>query len=273
MSEPRFKKEEEDRIEEHRPLPSDHVFEVVRRAGEEELQRPTASLAWSGLAAGLAIGFSVVTEAAILGYLPVEATWTPLVSNIGYTVGFIIVVLARLQLFTENTITPVMPICHEPSPRNLVALARNWGVVFAANMVGAVLFGFYAVRTGALPEEVRSGVLELGRHATDGHFLETVVRGIGAGFLIAVLVWMLANLRNGKLLAIFVVTYTIALCEFAHVVAGSVEMAALAWAGEAGLGPVVFGFVLPALIGNVIGGTLLFTLLAYAQIRLELGGR
>lgn len=257
------------RLSEFRPLSSEEAFEVVRRNGEEELSRPTVSLAWSGLAAGLAIGFSVVAEAVILSHLPDDADWTPLVADIGYTIGFILVVLGRFQLFTENTITPVLPICQTPSRANFAALARNWGVVLAANMVGVTGFALFIMSVAAVPEEVQEAILELGRHSAEGDFLDTVFRGIGAGFLVAALVWLLANMRSGQLMAVFVVTYVIALGGFAHVIAGTVEMAALVFAGSTSFWTALTGFIIPALIGNILGGTVLFTFIAYGQVSQE----
>lgn len=273
MSRPEFEEREQSRIEDQRPLSSKETFEIVRRVGQEELARPSISLAWSGLAAGLAIGFSVVTEAAFMKYLPGDVPWTPLIANMGYTVGFILVVLARFQLFTENTITPVMPICYAPTAQNFLSLLRNWTVVFSANMVGAILFAVFVISTAAVSEDIKEGVLELGRHAADEGFLETVIQGIGAGFLVAALVWLLANSRNGAVLIVFIVTYVIALAGFAHVIAGAVEVTALVLTGAMGAAGALFGFVVPALLGNVIGGTLLFTVIAYSQVRQELEQR
>src|SRR5271170_6035060 len=59
------------------------VHETIRRDGEEELQRPLAALAFSGLAAGLSMGFSFVAEALIQSHLP-ETVWRPLITNLGY---------------------------------------------------------------------------------------------------------------------------------------------------------------------------------------------
>ncbi|MEQ8335669.1 formate/nitrite transporter family protein [Nisaea sp.] len=263
------KSDSAERVDEHRPLTSGETFKVVSESGLEELRRPAVSLAWSGLAAGLALGFSVVAEAVLAGHLPGDADWAPLVGNMGYTVGFIIVVLGRLQLFTENTITPVLPICKEPTRKNLLALTRNWSVVLAANLVGASLFAAFVMLTPALPETARGEILELGRHVAHDGFVVTAVKGIGAGFLIASMVWALANMRSGQLLAIFIVTYIVALCGFAHVVAGTVEIAALVLTGGLAIGPAIFGFIIPALIGNIIGGTVLFGFISYAQVSRE----
>jgi formate/nitrite transporter FocA (FNT family) len=96
-------------VEEHLPLRSPMVYEVVRQEGEIELGRPLASLWWSGVAAGIAMYSSLLALGVLNEHLPDEP-WKPLVANFGYCFGFIIVVLGRLQLFTENTITAVLPL-------------------------------------------------------------------------------------------------------------------------------------------------------------------
>jgi formate/nitrite transporter FocA (FNT family) len=270
MAAPHFDKSENADIEEQRRLRADQVFEVVRRDGEEELARPSSSLAWSGLAAGLAIGFSVVAEATLHYRLPAGGGWVPVVADAGYAVGFILVILGKLQLFTENTITPVLPICYAPTKKNFRSLARLWGIVFLANMVGAALFGTFIVYSGAFSPGMISEVVAISLHAADGSFMDISVKGIGAGFLIAALVWILANVKGGELFLVFVVTYVIALAEFSHVIAGAVEMAVLVLTGEMSFSGVVFGFIVPAFLGNVVGGTVLFALIAYGQIKDEL---
>jgi len=46
------------------------IHEVVREQGEKELKRSFGGLAWSGLAAGLSIGFSFVVQAYLQAGLP-----------------------------------------------------------------------------------------------------------------------------------------------------------------------------------------------------------
>lgn len=257
-------------VEQRRPLAPVQVYEVVSRTGLEELKRPVSSLFWSGVAGGLAIGFSVIGRAALESRLPSDALWTPLVGSIGYALGFVLVVLGRFQLFTEQTVTPVMPICRAPSIQSLTALARLWSIVLGANLLGAAVFALFLVTSGALTDTVLQGVESLAKHELSKTFLETASGAVGAGFLIAILVWLLANLRQGEMPVIFAVTWLIGAAGFAHVVAGSVEMFVLTLRGEAGLLEVAGGYILPALIGNVIGGTVLFTLIAYGQVVREL---
>src|SRR4051812_36101635 len=84
------------------------VHEAIRREGELELRRPAGALAWSALAAGLSMGFSLVGEGLLRAHLP-RASWTPLVAHFGYTFGFLFVIGARQQLFTEDTLLAVIP--------------------------------------------------------------------------------------------------------------------------------------------------------------------
>src|SRR5690242_834176 len=101
-------------IEERSTPPTPVIYDIVRRYGEDEMERPAVSLWWSGLAAGLSMSFSLLLEGILRMHLP-DAEWTRLVTSLGYPIGFVMVVLARQQLFTENTITVVLPIIADPT--------------------------------------------------------------------------------------------------------------------------------------------------------------
>ncbi|MFP5274006.1 hypothetical protein [Coleofasciculus sp.] len=53
------------------------LHEALRLEGEEQLNRKNLAVAWSGLAAGLSMGFSLVAEGLIHVHLP-AAEWRPL---------------------------------------------------------------------------------------------------------------------------------------------------------------------------------------------------
>lgn len=59
-----------------------------------------------------------------------------LLENLGYTFGFIIVIMARQQLFTENTVTAVLPVMQNPTLGNFGLLMRLWSVVLLGNLIG-----------------------------------------------------------------------------------------------------------------------------------------
>jgi formate-nitrite transporter family protein len=266
---PGITEREVEEVEERSSPATPVIYEVVRRLGEEEMARPYFSLWWSGVAAGLSISFSLLSQAILQTHLP-DAPWRPLVADLGYVVGFVMVVLSRQQLFTENTITVVLPVMAEPTLRNLRSLGQMWAVVLAANLAGTLFAAVICIFTPALTPELRDGMLALSSHILDHGWIEMVFKGIGAGFLIAAMVWLLPGAEHAQFQVVVLMTYLIAVGGFAHIIAGSVEAFLLILHGDAGVWPVFADFFVPVLIGNVIGGTALFALIAYAQVVKEI---
>jgi formate/nitrite transporter FocA (FNT family) len=262
--------EEEKQAEDFEKVPVSVIFEALRREGKHELHRPLGALWWSGVAAGLAISTSVLCKGFLVSILP-DADWTPAISSLGYTVGFLIVILGRMQLFTENTITPILPLFLEPTRALFYQIARLWGVVFAANLVGCAAAALVLAHGQILPDDRFEGILSVSRHYAEASALEHFGYGIPAGFLIAALVWMLPRMEGaGEVLMIIIITYMISLGGMSHVVAGSTELLLLVALGELSLTAAVLGGILPALAGNVLGGTGIFAALTYAQVRNEI---
>ena len=263
---------EEQAVEDASGLTSRLIYEVIRRNGLEELDRPARSLAWAGVAAGIMISFSVLGEAIFRTYLP-DAPWRHLLENLGYSLGFVLVIMGRMQLFTENTITTVLPLMVKPCRDRFVGVAKLWSMVLGTNVVGAFAIAAVWAHTPAIPPEIHPALEELSHHATHMGAVESFARGIPAGILIAALVWMMPSAGSAAFLIIVTFTWLIAAGDFTHIVAGSVEMAFLAVQGHIGFGQALFGFFLPVLAGNVIGGTAIFSLMAYGQVKDELRGR
>lgn len=245
------------------------VYEVIRRDGEEELERPAGSLFWSGVSAGIVISFSVLAEAIFRTFLP-DAPYSYLIENLGYSLGFVVVIIGRMQLFTENTITTVLPFLQRPSWKILNQIALLWGIVLFANVVGAFVIATFYAHSGAISGDILTAFGDLSHHATGMPATESFVRGIPAGILVAAIVWMLPEAKTSSLSIIVLFTWLIAAGDFTHIVAGSVEMAFLIVTGELGAGQAIFGFFLPVLAGNVIGGTAIFAFLAWGQVQREI---
>jgi formate-nitrite transporter family protein len=245
------------------------VYEIVRKEGESELARPTSSLLWSGFAAGLSIGFSVFTQAALRHYLP-DAEWRPLVECWGYAVGFLIVILARQQLFTEITLTAVLPFLAKPDVKCICSIARLWSLVFAANLAGTLIFGAGLAFDILHTPEIRAAALEIANEAMEPSRGYMFLRAVAAGWLIATVVWLLPSAESSRFPVIALMTYLIALFHLSHIVAGSVEASSLIFSGSLDVGRAITHFYLPTLFGNVFGGSALFALVSYAQIAEEL---
>jgi formate/nitrite transporter FocA (FNT family) len=245
------------------------IYEVVRRLGEEEMARPATSLWWSGVAAGLSISFSLLAQAILQAHLP-DTPWRPLVSSFGYCVGFLMVVLGNQQLFTESTITVVLPVLHKTSWEKLRRMGRLWAIVLTANFVGTFCAAVFCTYTPALPAELFDGMQKISRVLLDLSWWSMAFQGISSGFLIAAMVWMIPSAETAKFAVITLMTYLIAIGGFTHIVAGSMEANMLVLAGDWEWWRMLVQFFVPVLIGNMIGGTALFALISYAQVMEEI---
>lgn len=240
------------------------VYEVIRREGEEELRRTWSALAWSGLAAGLSMGFSIVAQGLLRAMLP-DAPWRPLIATFGYSVGFLIVILGRQQLFTENTLTPVLPFLNRPSVATFWRVARLWGVVLVANLAGALAFASVIGHTKVFTPEVRGAFAAISREAMATSAGTLLLRAVFAGWLLALMVWLLPGAETARPFVIIIVTYLVGLAGFAHIIAGSVEVFYAVTTGVASWGRGV-GWLVPTLCGNILGGVSLVAALSHAQV-------
>ena len=260
--------EKQAEAEELQRLSAVTVFETIRLEGDEELNRPVVSLWWSGVAAGLALSTSVLAEAilyrALAGSPAREA-----VAALGYALGFVIVILSRLQLFTENTLSVVLPVLAKPSGDNLWRSAPLWAVVFVANLVGTFATAFISLKLGTTSPENTAAMLEVSRKVLEQTGWTGLIHAIPAGFFIAAIVWMLPSSKGFEIFTITAFAWLIAAGGFSHVVVGSAEVFLFTIHGELGLWTGLGTILLPALVGNVIGGTGLFAFLAYGQTEAE----
>ena len=206
----------------------------------------------------------MTTQALLTQSLP-HASWTPLVSSFGYSMGFLIVVLARQQLFTENTLTVILPLLRQGNPRVLLNVLRLWTIVLGANLLGALAFAWVVAHTNAFEPTIRAQFAELGRQAMAPGFGTVFLRAVFAGWLIALMVWLLPYAETARIWVIILLTYLVALGHLSHVIAGSVETLYLVVTGERGFGAYLGGFLAPALLGNITGGVALVAALAHAQ--------
>lgn len=267
---PHFEEEERAKAAAHAPLRPRLIHEIIREEGEAELRRPVGALAWSGLASGLSMGFSFLTQALLRSNLPDEP-WRHLIDSFGYSVGFIIVVLGRQQLFTESTLTAVLPVLARRDKLTGIATLRLWGIVLSANLIGTFLFAAMILPEDLLRPEVYPILVELATATMESPFWVTLLKAIFAGWLIALMVWLLPSAGSARLFVILLLTYVVALGHLSHIIAGSVEAAFAVLDGQASLGGYVTAFLLPTLIGNTIGGVSLVAFLNHAPLSAERG--
>jgi len=93
-----------------------------------------------------------------------------------------------------------------------------------------------------------------------------VLKGVFAGWLIAMVVWLLASARGSQMAIIVILTYFVGLAQFTHVVAGSVDVLYLVMTGARGWTAWAGSYFIPTLVGNILGGVSLVSLLNHAQV-------
>jgi hypothetical protein len=132
-------------------------------------------------------------------------------------------VLGRQQLFTENTLTPILPLLHNRDLKTLGNVLRLWGVVLAANIIGTAAVAAVLAHATMFGSDVHAAFMEISRASVSTPFGTTVLRAIFAGWLIALMVWLLPAADSARGSIIVLITYVVAIGSFAHIIAGSID--------------------------------------------------
>lgn len=245
------------------------IHENIRGPAVEELERPASSLLFSSLAAGMLIGFSFLASAFVSHYAP-EPYKHPL-GSLAYPIGFMFVIMGRSELFTENTLEPVIPLLHKRDAETFNKLLRMWGLLIVGNLIGALAFGWILGATNIIDAPLHPSMQDVARQSTEGGFGMVFYKAIFGGWLIALLAWLLASTieTTAQIFMIWVATAPISAFHFRHSIAGSVEAFYRAITGAAGWGEMLGSFIVPSLLGNAVGGVLLVALFNYAQVAEE----
>jgi len=244
---------------------ADEIHEHILKEAQGELERPISELSLSGLAAGLAIGFSFLAVALLSHHMAPENH--AIASAIAYPLGFIFVVLARHQLFTENTLEPVIPLLERRDMKTLRQVLRLWAIVLPMNLIGAALFAYVVARTQTLEPALHSSVAETAREATKGTTAVIFLKAIWAGWLVALMAWIIASTHEtiAQIALIWLTTAPIAGLGFKHSIAGAAEAFYRVWTGDAPFADMMMRFEIPAILGNIIGGVVLVALVNHGQ--------
>lgn len=263
---PGLSADEKKEVDENQPARAAVLHEIIRTQGDHELERTFAALFWSALAAGLTMGLSLMAMGLLNSRLP-DGEGFKVIASFGYCAGFLAVILARQQLFTENTLTAVLPVMTQPTLKNFGRLLRLWSVVLVGNLMGTLLVSYVMLHLPIFDPKTDHAFLEIGRKVMENDSWPMFAKGIISGWMIATLVWIIPSVEDGKIWLIVMVTYLMALGDFTHIVVGSAEVSYLVWAGELSWSEFWIGFAGPTLAGNIIGGSFIFALLSHAQVR------
>ncbi|KWU51631.1 formate/nitrite transporter family protein [Pseudomonas sp. R11F] len=265
---PNLSQEEQQDVDKNQPPRAAVLHEIIRTQGDQELERNVAALWWSALAAGLTMGLSLMAMGLLNSRLP-EGEAFKVIASFGYCAGFLAVILARQQLFTENTLTAVLPVMSKPTLNNAGRLLRLWSVVLVGNLCGTLLVAYVMLHLPIFDSKTDLAFLEIGRKIMENDAGQMFAKGIVSGWMIATMVWMIPSMESAKIWIIVLITYLMALGDFTHIVVGSAEVSYLVFAGELSWHDFWLVFAGPTLAGNIIGGSFIFALISHAQIRSE----
>lgn len=243
---------------------TDEIFQRLIATADEEFVRPGRLLFWSGIAAGLSIAISFVARSAMTAELGEGGA---VLGTLLYPIGFVLIVLGRYQLFTENTLTPVVLVLSRIA--SVPMLLRLWGIVLAANLIGASAMALVLARTGVLDADSALVAKEIATHALSNPPGALFWKGVFAGWLVASMVWLNHAARDTitRFFLVFAIMSLVPLADLYHCIIGACEAMYLVFLGEATLAHAFLGFFLPVVLGNTVGGVLLVAIVNYAQTR------
>jgi len=252
-----------------RPSAQDIYAQVAHNA-RQELGRSTISLLISGFAGGTFMGLSAMGNAIVLALLTsggaIAATGTvQVVAKMFYPLGFIVVILGRSQLFTENTLYPVALVLSEK--RHFWNTMRLWSAVLPSNVLGALAFAALAALTPALKPEFVQALSQLGLEALHNPTATVFWSGVLGGWIIALAAWLVSGSHSitGSVMIIWMLTFVVGLGNFAHCIATSGEVLVAVLTNRAPWRAYP-AWLLPAVLGNICGGVGMVTLIEYGQV-------
>jgi formate/nitrite transporter FocA (FNT family) len=240
------------------------IFQQATELARSELQRPSRALAFSGLVGGMTMGLTglgVASAQAVLG--PGRAQ--NFIALLLYPVGFIAVIIGRAQLFTENTLYPVVLVLSER--RHVLNTLRLWTVVFLSNIAGAAIFAWLAVQRGGAGPDISRRLVALGLESAGPTLSYIFWTGVLGGWLIALVAWTVtaSHWTIGQVALIWLLAMIVGLGHFAHCIATSGEILSACIAGALPFSGYV-RWILPATAGNIVGGVVIVSLMNYGQV-------
>lgn len=248
----------------HDRFSTDEIFQRIVATADEELRRPLRLLFFSGLAAGIAMAIALIPRAAIIASDP-NSMLNLHLSHLFYLLGFVIVVMGRYQLFTENTLSPVTLVLARLA--SIPTLLRIWALVLVANLLGAAATAFLLCNAPILAPEAFEQMMIIGHHAVEGTFWHIFSGAVMAGVFVATMVWLIHAAREAvaRLFIVLLVMFVVPAAGLPHCIAGAAELFVLLFEGEIGAYKAFVGFLLPAILGNTLGGVLFVAVLNFAQ--------
>jgi formate/nitrite transporter FocA (FNT family) len=230
------------------------AFDTIVSEGAQRLHRTWREVLTTGLAGGLEIATGVLAMLAVYA-----ETGSHLLAGLAFSVGFIALVLARSELFTEGFLVPVTAVAARRA--SVPQLGKLWAGTLVANLVGGWLAMWLVVH--AFPE-LRTTTVESAAHFVDAPL---DLQSAALAFLAGIAITLMTRMQHGttsdpaKLVAAVAGAFLLAGLQLFHSVLDSLLVFGALHAGAPfGYGDWLAWFWYTALL-NMAGGLLVVTML------------
>ena len=247
---------------------ADDTLEYSIEEGLEQHTRTNLSLFLSAFSAGLILGFAAMSVALasqfFTGSDPI--LYDRLAMALVYPLGFIVCILSRTKLFTEQTATALYPVLEKKS--TFGSLCRVWTVVLVGNLVGTFSSSLLIYLADGVIG-AKAGLIEVAHHLSAHPAQDILISSILAGWLMAQGGWLILSTVSSmaQSACIYIVTFIIGLAGLHHSIAGSAEIfGAMFFESDPQVLKSLFTVALMAL-GNLMGGGFFVAILNYGHIR------
>jgi formate/nitrite transporter FocA (FNT family) len=248
------------------PLTPEEIYENVEQEGERRLSRPFVELVSTAFVAGADIVIGVIALAVTHHLVAADAgeSLGELAGALAFGSAFVLVVLGRSELFTENFLVPLAGV---RKGGRWGKLAELWAVSPICNLAGGLVVIFIVTSHGVLPEGTGDVLVKLTETIDDRSVLAAFLSAVAAGALITLMTWIVEGVEalGVKVFTAWLVGFLLALGVFNHVIVVTLELAmGIRYGAGVGVEDVVSNFFVAA-AGNMIGGIGLVTLSRFSQ--------
>ena len=246
----------------------DDILEKAIEVGLEQQNRAFLSLLLSALAAGLILGFTAMAVAIVESQMlrPGSLIFARPATAIVYPLGFVLCIMSGAQLFTEHTATAVYPILDRRG--SIKKLLRLWLIVIIGNLLGTMVSSVFLYLAEAVIN-AKPGYVEIGRHLVSYDISALFFSALLAGWLMALGAWLVLATSSAlsQMVSIYIVTFIIGIGGLHHSITAAVEIFTAYLLSDILGAAEVFRFILLAVLGNLVGGSIFVALLNYGHIR------
>ena len=220
----------------------------------------------SSFMAGLEIGFTFLLVAIVYTLLEgeIDDKYIPYAASFVYPFGFVLVVLGKSVLFTEQTSLLSLPVIS--GKKTVSDLLSLWSIVIFGNLVGGYFVGGSVVWLGPKLGVISlQGIENLAEHVN--HYSREIIfaSSVFAGWLMALLSWIITSTKkaSGKIMIIYMITFIIAVAGLHHSIVGNIEIFAGYLTSDKISLVDYLTFQSTSLIGNAFGGVVFVAILKY----------